>query len=45
MIRGGAAARLQLDEIPEIGSWRASELMALDHALTGMVKMDLEKRR
>jgi RNA polymerase sigma factor (TIGR02999 family) len=46
--RGGAAARLQLDEIPEVpevGSWRASELMALDDALTGMAKMDPRKAK
>ena len=46
--RGGAAARLQFDEIPEIpdvGSWRASELMALDDALTDMAKMDPRKAK
>ena len=43
--RGGAAARLQLDEIPEVGSWNASELMALDDALTGMAKMDPRKAK
>ena len=43
--RGGVAARLQLDEIPEMGSWRASELMALDDALTGMAKMDSRKAK
>src|SRR5260370_32927624 len=43
--RGGAVARLQLDEIPEVGSWRASELMALDDALTAMAKMDPRKAR
>jgi len=44
--RGGAAARLQLDdEIAEVGSWRASELMALDDALTGMAKMDPRKAK
>jgi len=43
--RGGAAALLQLDEIPEVGSWRASELMALDDALTGMAKMDARKAK
>ncbi len=43
--RGGAVARLQLDEIPEVGSWRAGELMALDDALTGMAKMDPRKAR
>ena len=43
--RGGAAALLQLDEIPEVGSWRASELVALDDALTGMTKMDPRKAK
>ncbi len=43
--RGGGAARVQLDEIPEVGSWRARELMALDDALTGMAKMDPRKAK
>jgi RNA polymerase sigma factor (TIGR02999 family) len=43
--RGGAATHLQLDEIPEVGSWNASELMALDDALTGMAKMDPRKAK
>ena len=43
--RGGAAARLQLDEIPEVGSWRAVELVALDDALNGMAKMDPRKAK
>src|SRR5882757_2897349 len=43
--RGGAAPHLQLDEIPEVGSWRASELMALDDALSGLAKMDRRKAR
>ena len=44
--RGGVGARLQLDdEIPEVGSWRASELMALDDALTDMAKMDPRKAK
>jgi len=43
--RGGAAALLQLDEIPEVGSWRAHELVALDDALTGMTKMDPRKAK
>ena len=41
----GGAARLQLDEIPEVGSWRASELIALDDALDGMAKMDPRKAK
>jgi RNA polymerase sigma-70 factor (ECF subfamily) len=28
-----------------VGSWRASELMALDDALTGMAKMDPRKAK
>ena len=43
--RGGAAAHVQLDEIPEVGSWRAIELMALDDALTAMAKMDPRKAK
>ena len=43
--RGGVAARLQIDEIPEVGSWRASELTALDDALTEMAKMDPRKAK
>lgn len=34
-----------IDEIPEVGSWRASELMALDDALTDMAKMDPRKAK
>src|SRR5712672_2587535 len=41
--RGGATARLQLDEVPDVGSWRASELMALDDALIHMATMDPRK--
>jgi len=40
-----AAVHLQLDEIPEVGTWRASELMALDDALTGMAEMDPRKAK
>jgi RNA polymerase sigma factor (TIGR02999 family) len=43
--RGGAVGILQLDEIPEVGSWRASELTALDDALTGMAKLDPRKAK
>ena len=43
--RGGAVAPLQLDEIPEVGSWRANELVALDDALTSMTKMDPRKAK
>ena len=43
--RGGAAAHLQLDEIPEVGSWRGSELIALDDALTTLAQMDPRKAK
>jgi RNA polymerase sigma-70 factor (ECF subfamily) len=43
--RGGPRANLRLDEIPEVGSWRASELIALDDALTRMEQMDPRKGR
>ena len=43
--RGGAAARLSLEEVPEMGSWRAGELIALDDALSGMAKVDPRKAR
>jgi RNA polymerase sigma-70 factor, ECF subfamily len=43
--RGGAVVRLQLDEIPEVGSWRATELVALDDALTSMAEMDPRKAK
>ncbi len=41
---GSGVVRLD-EEIPEVGSWRAGELMALDDALTGMAKMDPRKAR
>jgi RNA polymerase sigma-70 factor, ECF subfamily len=43
--RGGETPRLNLDEIPELGSWRARELIALDDALNAMAKMDPRKAR
>jgi RNA polymerase sigma factor (TIGR02999 family) len=46
--RGGPGPRLQLDaalEVPEVGSWRASELMTLDDALTRMAEMDARKAK
>jgi RNA polymerase sigma factor (TIGR02999 family) len=43
--RGGSAAHLQLDEIPEVGSWRGSELIALDDALTTLAQMDPRKAK
>ena len=43
--RGGETPRLNLDEIPELGSGRARELIALDDALNAMAKMDPRKAR
>jgi RNA polymerase sigma factor (TIGR02999 family) len=43
--RGGGVGLLQMDEIPDVGSWRASELMVLDDALTAMAKMDPRKAK
>lgn len=43
--RGGVGARPHLDEIPEVGAWRASELIALDDALTSMAQMDPRKAK
>ena len=41
--RGGGAADVPLDDVPEIGSWRSSELVALDDALNRMEQMDPRK--
>ena len=43
--RGGAAAHVPLDEMPEVGAWRATELMALDDALNAMAEMDPRKAK
>ena len=46
--RGGAAERVPLEEVPDIpdvGSWRARELMILDDALTRMAEMDPRKAK
>ena len=43
--RGGAAAHLPLEELPEMGSWRSGELIALDDALSGMNKIDPRKAK
>jgi len=43
--RGGAAPRVNLDEVPDLGSSRARELIALDDALNALGKMDLRKAR
>ncbi len=43
--RGGAMPRLNLDEVPDVGSVRARELMALDEALETLAKLDPRKAR
>jgi len=43
--RGGSAERINLDEAPEIGSDRASELVALDDALNALAAIDPRKAR
>jgi RNA polymerase sigma factor (TIGR02999 family) len=43
--RGGAAAHVPLEELPEMGSWRARELIALDDALCGMAEIDPRKAK
>ncbi len=43
--RGGAAPRVNLHDIPDIGSGRARELIALDDALNAMAKVDPRKAR
>jgi len=43
--RGGPAPRLNLDEVPEVGSGRARELIALDDALSALAKIDERKAR
>jgi RNA polymerase sigma factor (TIGR02999 family) len=41
--RGGATPRVNLDEVPDIGSGRARELIALDDALNALAKVDARK--
>ena len=43
--RGGAAPKLNLDEVPDIGSGRARELIALDDALNALAKVDSRRAR
>jgi RNA polymerase sigma factor (TIGR02999 family) len=43
--RGGAAPRLNLDELPDVGSARARELIALDDALNALAAIDERKAR
>jgi RNA polymerase sigma factor (TIGR02999 family) len=43
--RGGVAPRVNLDEVPDIGSGRARELIALDDGLNVLAKVDPRKAR
>ena len=43
--RGGPGIALHLDDIPEVGDWRATELVALDEALTSMAQIDPRKAK
>jgi RNA polymerase sigma factor (TIGR02999 family) len=43
--RGGAAPQVNLAEVPDLGSGRARELIALDDALNALTKMDPRKAR
>jgi RNA polymerase sigma-70 factor, ECF subfamily len=43
--RGGAAPRLNLEEIPDLASGTARELIALDDALNALAKIDERKAR
>ena len=43
--RGGAMPKVNLDELPELGSGRARELIALDDALTTLAEIDPRKER
>ncbi len=43
--RGGSAERVNLDELPDLGSRRAKELIALDDALTTLAEIDARKAR
>jgi RNA polymerase sigma factor (TIGR02999 family) len=41
--RGGDVSRINLDEVPDIGSGRGRELIALDDALQALAKIDPRK--
>jgi RNA polymerase sigma-70 factor (ECF subfamily) len=43
--RGGATPRVNLDEIPDLGSGRATELVALDDALNALADFDPRKAK
>jgi RNA polymerase sigma factor (TIGR02999 family) len=43
--RGGGLARVNLDEIPDVSSGKARELIALDDALNALAAIDARKAR
>ena len=43
--RGGAAQRVNLDELPDVGAGRAREMIALDDALNALAALDPRKAR
>jgi RNA polymerase sigma-70 factor, ECF subfamily len=43
--RGGGTPRVNLDEVPDVGSGRARELIALDDALNALAEVDSRKAR
>jgi len=43
--RGGAAPRVNLDELPDVGAGRAREMIALDDALNALAALDPRKAR
>jgi RNA polymerase sigma factor (TIGR02999 family) len=43
--RGGAAPQVNLDEVPDVSSKRAKELIAVDDALNALAKIDPRKAR
>ena len=43
--RGGAAQRVNLDELPDVGLGRAREMIALDDALNALAALDPRKAR
>jgi len=43
--RGGAAERVDLDELPDLSGGRASELIALEDALNALAEKDQRKAR
>jgi RNA polymerase sigma-70 factor, ECF subfamily len=43
--RGGPTPKMNLDQLPDLGSGRARELIALDDALTALAEVDPRKAR